>query len=185
MKTNTQYNRDSIYSTPTWVHDVIDRYLQGLTSVDEERALANFLKSPQGENAEFDALRAVFAYLNMGRCVHGKALSSHQHSPSKQRKAGSRLGFSLHQQVFRVAAAVTAVLVGGWMCWELFTTSLVSSTESANLTIAYVGGKPITNPDAVHRMMQESMQMVGESEEVDIVQEQLSDMFNALVEEER
>ena len=52
------------------------------------------------------------------------------------------------------------------------------------MAIAYVGGKPITDAATVDRMMWESLQMMNESEEVDIVQEQLNDMFNTLDEEE-
>jgi hypothetical protein len=82
------------------------------------------------------------------------------------------------------AAAIAALIVGGWMCCEFLPALQQRSLDAENMAIAYVGGKPITDAATVDRMLQESLQMMSESEEVDIVQEQLSDMFNTLDEEE-
>ena len=70
------------------------------------------------------------------------------------------------------------------MCWKFIPTLKQQFLGSENIAIAYVGGKPITDAETVHLMMEESLQMMSESDEVDIVQEQLSDMFNTLSEEE-
>ena len=68
--------------------------------------------------------------------------------------------------------------------WEFLPALQQQALGSENIAIAYVGGKPITDAATVDRMLQESLQMMSESEEVDIVQEQLNDMFNTLDEEE-
>jgi hypothetical protein len=191
---------------------VADCYMQGLTSVAEEQALAQFLKTPAGADAEFDALRAVFAYLDMGRLMHAKVstpvqttsakvadtkstpqrtqdvLSQSQgasHKPlSASHKPQAARRLTLSPRLLKSAAAIAALIVGGWMCWEFLPDLQQRSLDAENMAIAYVGGKPITDAATVDRMMWESLQMMSESEEVDIVQEQLSDMFNTLDEEE-
>jgi hypothetical protein len=198
---------------------VADRYMQGLTSVAEEQALAQLLNTPAGADAEFDALRAVFAYLDMGRLMHAKVstptqttfakvadtkstpqrtqdvLSKSQGASHKSQGASYKALSTSHKpqgtrhltlspRLLKSAAAIAALIVGGWMCWEFLPALQQRSLDAENMAIAYVGGKPITDAATVDRMLQESLQMVSESEEVDIVQEQLSDMFNTLDEEE-
>ncbi|MBQ5728977.1 MAG: hypothetical protein IIV54_01130 [Bacteroidaceae bacterium] len=212
MKPNPQDTRPTPPLTAQQARKVADRYMQGLTSVAEEQALAQFLKTPAGADAEFDALRAVFAYLDMGRLMHAKAstpvqttsakvadtkstpqrtqdvLSQSQsasHKPlSASHKPQAARHLTLSPRLLKSAAAIAALVVGGWMCWEFLPTLQQRSLDTENMAIAYVGGKPITDAATVDRMLQESLQMVSESEEVDIVQEQLSDMFNTLDEEE-
>lgn len=205
MKPNSQDTRPTPPLTAQQARKVADRYMQGLTSVAEEQALAQFLKTPAGADAEFDALRAVFAYLDMGRLMHAKASTpvqttsakvadtkstpqrtqhtlSQSQGASHKPQAARRLPLS--PRLLKSAAAIAALIVGGWMCWEFLPALQQRALGSENIAIAYVGGKPITDAATVDRMLQESLQMMSESEEVDIVQEQLNDMFNTLAEEE-
>ena len=212
MKPNPQDTRPIPPLTAQQARKVADRYMQGLTSVAEEQALAQFLKTPAGADAEFDALRAVFAYLDMGRLMHAKASTpvqttsakvadtkstpqrtqdvlsksqsaSHKSQGTSHKPQGTRR-LILSPRLLKSAAAIAALIVGGWMCWEFLPALQQRSMDAENMAIAYVGGKPITDATTVDRMLQESLQMMSESEEVDIVQEQLSDMFNTLAEEE-
>lgn len=205
MRPNPKETRPTLPLTAQQARKVADRYMQGLTSVVEEQALAQFLKTPAGADAEFDALRAVFAYLDMGRLMHAKASTptqttsakvadtkgtpqrtqdvlSKSQSTSHEPQAARRL--TLSPRLLKSAAAIAALIVGGWMCWEFLPALQQRSLDAENMAIAYVGGKPITDAATVDRMLQESLQMMSESDEVDIVQEQLSDMFNTLDEEE-
>ena len=205
MRPNPKETRPTPPLTAQQARKVADRYMQGLTSVAEEQALAQFLKTPAGADAEFDALRAVFAYLDMGRLMHAKVSTptqttsakvadtkgtpqrtqdvlSKSQSASHKSQAAHRL--ILSPRLLKSAAAIAALVVGGWMCWEFLPALQQRSLDTENMAIAYVGGKPITDAATVDRMLQESLQMMNESEEVDIVQEQLSDMFNTLDEEE-
>ena len=205
MKPNPQDTRPTPPLTAQQARKVADRYMQGLTSVAEEQALAQFLKTPAGADAEFDALRAVFAYLDMGRLMHAKAstpvqttsakVADTKSTPQRTQDVLSKLQSASHKsqaahrlilspRLLKSAAAIAALVVGGWMCWEFLPALQQRSLDAENMAIAYVGGKPITDAATVDRMLQESLQMVSESEEVDIVQEQLSDMFNTLDEEE-
>ena len=205
MRPNPKEPRPTTPLTAQQARKVADRYMQGLTSVAEEQALAQFLKTPAGADAEFDALRAVFAYLDMGRLMHAKASTPVQTTSAKvadtkstpqrtqhilsqsqgtSHKPQATRRLTLSPRLLKSAAAIAALIVGGWMCWEFLPTLQQQALGSENMAIAYVGGKPITDAATVDRMMQESLQMVSESEEVDIVQEQLSDMFNTLAEEE-
>lgn len=219
MKPNPQDTRPTTPLTAQQARKVADRYMQGLTSVAEEQALAQFLKTPAGADAEFDALRAVFAYLDMGRLMHAKASTPTQttsakvadtnNTPQRTQDVLSKSQSALHKsqgaiyksqsasykpqgtrhltlspRLLKSAAAIAALIVGGWMCWEFLPALQQQALGSENMAIAYVGGKPITDAATVDRMMWESLQMMSESEEVDIVQEQLNDMFNTLDEEE-
>ena len=212
MRPNPQDTRPTPPLTAQQARKVADRYMQGLTSVAEEQALAQFLKTPAGADAEFDALRAVFAYLDMGRLMHAKAstpvhttsakVADTKSTPQRTQDVLSKLQSASHKsqgtshkpqaarhltlspRLLKSAAAIAALVVGGWMCWEFLPALQQRSLDAENMAIAYVGGKPITDAATVDRMLQESLQMMSESEEVDIVQEQLSDMFNTLDEEE-
>lgn len=198
MRPNPKETRPTPPLTAQQARKVADRYMQGLTSVAEEQDLTQFLKTPAGADAEFDALRAVFAYLDMGRLVHAKVSASSQGTSAKvastqgtpqgtqnvlSKPQGARR-LTLSPRLLKSAAAIAALIVGGWMCWEFLPALQQRSLDAENMAIAYVGGKPITDAATVDRMLQESLQMMSESEEVDIVQEQLSDMFNTLDEEE-
>ena len=198
MRPNPKETRPTLPLTAQQAREVADRYMQGLTSVAEEQALAQFLKTPAGADAEFDALRAVFAYLDMGRLMHAKASTptqttsakvadtkgTPQRTPNILSKPQSTHRLTLSPRLLKSAAAIAALIVGGWMCWEFLPALQQRSLDAENMAIAYVGGKPITDAATVDRMMWESLQMMNESEEVDIVQEQLNDMFNTLDEEE-
>lgn len=219
MRPNPQDTRPTTPLTAQQARKVADRYMQGLTSVAEEQALAQLLNTPAGADAEFDALRAVFAYLDMGRLMHAKAstptqatsakvadtkstpqrtqdvlsqsqgalhkpLSASHKSQDTSYKPQAARRLTLSPRLLKSAAAIAALIVGGWMCWEFLPALQQRSLDAENMAIAYVGGKPITDAATVDRMLQESLQMMSESEEVDIVQEQLSDMFNTLDEEE-
>ena len=205
MIPNPKETRPTPPLTVQQARKVADRYMQGLTSVAEEQALAQFLKTPAGADAEFDALRAVFAYLDMGRLMHAKASTPVQTTSAKvadpkstpqrsqnvlsqsqgaSHKPQAARHLTLSPLLLKSAAASAALIVGGWMWWEILPALQQRSLDAENMAIAYVGGKPITDAATVDRMLQESLQMMSESEEVDIVQEQLSDMFNTLDEEE-
>ena len=205
MRPNPKETRPTPPLTAQQAREVADRYMQGLTSVAEEQALAQFLKTPAGADAEFDALRAVFAYLDMGRLMHVKVSTPTQTTSAKvadtkgtpqrtQHTLSQSQGASykpqtahrltLSPRLLKSAAAIAALIVGGWMCWEFLPALQQRSLDAENMAIAYVVGKPITDAATVDRMMWESLQMMNESEEVDIVQEQLNDMFNTLDEEE-
>ncbi|MBQ5370978.1 MAG: hypothetical protein IIU50_05420, partial [Bacteroidaceae bacterium] len=146
MKPNPQDTRPTPPLTAQQARKVADRYMQGLTSVAEEQALAQFLKTPAGADAEFDVLRAVFAYLDMGRLMHANAstpvqttsakvadtkstpqrtqdvLSQSQsasHKPlSASHKPQAARHLTLSPRLLKSAAAIAALIVGGWMCWE-------------------------------------------------------------------
>lgn len=184
MRPNPKQTTPTTHLTSQQARQVAERYMQGFTSVAEEQALAQFLKTPAGADAEFDALRAVFAYLDMGRMVHTKVSAPAQSTSSRAASTQGTRRLMLSPRLLKSAAAIAAVVVGGWMCWEFLPALQRKSLGSENIAIAYVSGKPITDAETVHRMMQESLQVMSESDEVDIVQEQLSDMFNTLAEEE-
>ena len=184
MKPNPKQTLHTAHWTTQQARQVADRYMQGLTSVAEEQALAQFLKTPEGAAAEFDALRAVFAYLDMGRIVHAKASTPTQNTSAKATSTQVTHRLTLSPRLLASAAAIAVLIVGGWLCWDFLPTLQRPSLGSENIAIAYVGGKPITDAETVHLMMEESLQMMSESDEVDIIQEQLSDMFNTLSEEE-
>lgn len=185
MKHDRKNSLSPSHSTLEWARETANRYLMGLTSIDEEKALAEFLKTPQGANEEFDALRAIFVYLEMGRIVHHKHLSTAHHPRSNKDNRETQRRYPLSLRINRIAATILIIILGGWMCWEFSPDIKISSPESTNISIAYVGGKPITDPNIVHRMMKESLQSVCNAEEVDIVKEQLNEMFPPLTEEER
>lgn len=134
--------------------DLAARYFEAETTSAEERELARFLTTPASQSKEFDELRAVMSYLAAGQAYHRK-----RRIPILR---------------YAAAAAVIGLLVTA-TTWQL--------TDNRNICVAYIYGERCTDTETV---LAEAMKSIGkiqhEPQEETLLQNQLSDIFQTLEE---
>ena len=158
MKKN-KTDMNSVRSIQEW-EELVDRYLDAMTTDEEEKELRDFLLSPESAGDVFDEARAVMGFLKTGQFLHRK---KKENIPFK--KAG----------YLKVAAVLGGIMVGTalWSAWE----------KTQNVCEAYIFGIRHTEVALVMSQVQHSLDKVNYPEEEDIVEAQLSDFFQMMEEE--
>lgn len=151
--------------TPEW-DALIERYFDALTSPEEEAALRRFLTSPEAAAPKYDEVRAVMGFLAVGRRVHAPAAAAAEPRHGKRRLA-------LRLRVAAAAAAVAAIGLG-----VALTAPWTDGNDDA--CVAYVGGKRVTDTEAVMTQMRQSMADVARPDDEPTIEQQLGDMFDVM-----
>ncbi|MBR5174898.1 MAG: hypothetical protein IKW89_03080 [Bacteroidales bacterium] len=113
-------------------NELIEGYFEGTLSQEEETVLKVFLSSEEGQNTEYDEVRAVMGYFATGRSVTlnaAKDLTSHG-SVRHQR--------ILWPRITAIAASLTIIITLG-----------VSIYNKENICVSFVGGQKITDKEVV------------------------------------
>lgn len=154
------------------IEALVARYFEAETTDEEESRLRRLLCSPEGQDPRFDEVRAVLGFLAVGRQIHRQ-----QPSPTKQ-PARRR---PLLRRPLAAAAAIVTICLAGTAVWTAQRT--VDADRNAEVYIAYIGNRKITDKDIVMREMHNSLAAVTATESVPTVEEQLEDMFDMLNQE--
>lgn len=149
--------------TDRWL-SLAGRFFDAATTEDEERELRRFLLTPEGQDSRFDELRAYMAFAASGRA---SALASRPAAPAKRLRL---------RPAVRWAAA--AVLVAG----ILLPATVRLMRNADEVCVAYVGGKRITEREAVLDNVHGVMEDVLVQDEDFSMEQQLGDMFDTLEE---
>lgn len=141
--------------------DLVERYFDALTTEEEEKELRGFLAAPEATGTVFDEARAVMGFLSVGKDVH--------------RQKAKTVPMPVVSRIWKVAAVVGGVMLGisAWKGWN----------GDRNVCEAYIYGTRYTEVTLVMSQMQHSLDKVGYEAEEDIVEAQLSDMFQIMEEE--
>ena len=134
--------------------ELINRYFDAETTLEEERELQRLITGPFATDARYDEVRAVMGFTAVGRKLRRK----------------SHRSVRLWQAA---AAAVVVLMLGG-----IYTIQQARPDDVC--CIAYVNGRKVTNPDEVVRLMQQEMQAVSSPMDAPTPESQLKDMFNTL-----
>lgn len=127
-----------------------ERYYNGDTTQGEERDFADFvLNAPEAQIPEFDADRAVFAYLITGKTVHQSA--SRQHN---------------RWTAWYAAASVVILLVAGHFLWM----------DQRSDCMMSIDGQQYYAEDLVAQQMDRNLSMV--LADFTTVEDELSVMFS-------
>lgn len=136
------------------------RYFEAGTTEEEERRLAHFLCSPEGQDECFDEIRAVMGFAAVGRSL-----------------GRERRRFRLRRPLANAAVAAAVCIVGvlGW-------TAGGASEDGADTEacVAYVGGQKVIDTDAVMGQMRRSLSRVAGDTPAPGIEEQLGEMFEML-----
>ncbi|MBR5661573.1 MAG: hypothetical protein IKW99_08485 [Bacteroidales bacterium] len=133
------------------IDELIEGYFEGTLSDSEETSLKVFLTSEEGQDPEYDEVRAVMGYFAAGRAVilsEAKDLAPQRSKtttasiyPDRARSAARRGGLRswLLWPRFAAIAASLAIIV----------TLGVSLYNKSNVCVSYVSGQKITDKEVV------------------------------------
>ena len=88
-----------------WI-DLVERYFNAETTLEEEKALRRFLATSEAQSEEFEEIRAVMSYLAVGKKQY----------QSVQKKSSSRLGYGSY---WWAAAVVALLFMLPWHNWQI------------------------------------------------------------------
>ena len=137
--------------------ELAERYFDASTTDAEEQELKHFLLSSKAVGQTFDEAKAVMGFLKAGQSLH-------------QEKKN-------HRTVnYRKVAAVLCLIVGSAAVWNAL-------NREQNVCEAYIYGTKCTEVAMVMSQMQHSLDKVNYAEEENVVETQLSDLFQMMKEE--
>lgn len=136
------------------INDAARRYFDGATTAEEERLLRRFLATPAGRDPHYDDLRAVMAFTAMGR-----------------RRAAQRRRTKALRPRLAIGVAASLFLSVGISLTLRFTPAAVPDCY------ALVGGRYITDPDAVAAEMEQTMSGLDLASPEDIATSTLDDLL--------
>ena len=148
-------NKSQIINTQAELEQLIDRYFEGETSLQEEQTLRQLLADCPWSSEKIDEALVVMGYFMAHR---------------KQRRTVTAA--STRQFITGIAASIALVLaVGGYALWHQHGTT-------SDMCIAYVNGEVIQNDDKVMEMIANDMSVMDNA--ADGMADQLSSLGEAL-----
>lgn len=139
---------------------LVERYFDAMTTEREEQELKAFLLSPEATGNVFDEARAVMGFLKVGQTLY-------------KEKPRKRLWG--HAHYLKIAAVCVGIVLGAalWSQWY----------GRNNICEAYIYGKKHTEVAMVITQLQHSLEKVYDTNQKDIVETQLTEMFQLMEEE--
>lgn len=156
---------------------LIRRYFDGLTTIQEEKQLREFLNTSEGMDSRYDDLRAVMSFLSVGKRMHNRNNRKRREPKTFLVFPVERLpnGSGLFQGRRRYWSAVAAIVV----IFGVFTIqSLIGRNE--NVCYAYINGEKTSDVEIVRKQMLQSVNDIEETADSSLIQTQLNDMFAPL-----
>lgn len=141
-------------STQTELEQLIERYFEGETSLQEEQVLRQSLANCQWQSETIDEARFTMGYF-----------TAHKHERRRTGRVGATLRYAA------IAASVAVLLtVGVGLLWQ--------SRQAEDMCVAYVNGKAIHNQKEVITLMHGDLNEIGNATES--LEEQLSSLGEAI-----
>lgn len=147
-------NKNHHITTQAQLEQLIKRYFDGETSLQEEQQLRQCLADCPWSSQTIDEALFTMGYF---------AAHSHETRPAAKKTS--------HRQFIGIAASIAIVLsVGGYAIWH--------QQQAGGECIAYVNGQIIKSDAQVMAMVAEDMNMMGNA--ADVVNDQLSSLGEVL-----
>ena len=127
-------------TTQAQLEQLIGRYFEGETSVQEEQALRQCLANCPWESETIDEARFTMGYFAAHR---------------RQLERKSR--WLTNDRIIGIAASIAVILaVGGYVIWH-------QQPQTADMCIAYVNGKTIDSSEQVMELIENDLNTIGEA----------------------
>lgn len=154
MRNKRTTEEQAIY-THYWLQ-LCDSYFEATITLDEEKALASFLATPESNIPEFNEIKAVMGYTATARALH-------KQSTLTRRKP---------RHIVRWAAAATIAML------LLVGIKLTGTSDSENdIYLAYIDGREYTDKDFVMQHMHNTMTRMSNCTNKNTIEKQLGAMF--------
>lgn len=127
-------------TTQAQLEELIGRYFEGDTSVQEEKALRQCLAHCPWESDAIDEARFTMGYF-----------------AAHSRQQGRKSRWLTSDRIIGIAASIAVLLaVGGYVIWH-------QQPQTADMCIAYVNGKTIDNDAAVMALINNDLDRIGDA----------------------
>lgn len=137
------------------LEQLIERYFNGMTTVEEEAALRHELAHCPWSSEDIDDARVVMGYF-MTHCKQ----QQRQHATASTR-----------QRIIGIAASIAIILaVGGYTLWH--------QQQSRDICVAYVNGQVVQSNDQVMAMIADDLDRIDNA--ANAMTDQLSSLGEAL-----
>ena len=131
------------------INELIEGYFEGALTESEETALKVFLASDEGQDPEYDEVRAVMGYFAAGRSVILSDLAPRLSEtpptsiyPDRARSVARRRSLRHRSPLWRRVAAFAASLA-------IIVTLGVRLYNKNNVCVSFVGGQKVTDKEVV------------------------------------
>ena len=133
---------------------LIERYFEGMTSLEQEDAMRQCLAHCPWSSEAIDDARMVMGYFAAHSKQHRRSVSS-----------------SMRQGIIGIAASIAVILaVGGYVLWH--------QSQPGDMCIAYVNGTVVNDNDKVMALVANDMSKMDDA--TDAMTNQLSSLGEAL-----
>ncbi len=137
------------------LEQLIERYFDGMTTVEEEAALRHELAHCPWSSEDIDDARVVMGYF-----------VTHRKQQQRQHAMGST-----RQRIIGIAASIAIILaVGGYTLWH--------QQQSRDICVAYVNGQVVQSNDQVMAMIADDLDRIDNA--ANAMTDQLSSLGEAL-----
>ncbi|MBR5673078.1 MAG: hypothetical protein IKW97_01640 [Muribaculaceae bacterium] len=127
-------------TTQAQLEELISRYFEGETSVQEEQALRQCLADCPWQSETIDEARFTMGYFAAHR---------------RQLERKSR--WLMNDRIIGIAASIAVILaVGGYVIWH-------QQPQTTDMCIAYVNGKTIDSSEQVMELIENDLNTIGEA----------------------
>ena len=127
-------------TTQTQLEELIGRYFEGDTSVQEEKALRQCLAHCPWQSDAIDEARFTMGYF-----------------AAHSRQQGRKSRWLTSDRIISIAASIAVLLaVGGYVIWH-------QQPQTADMCIAYVNGKTIDSSAEVMALIENDLNTIGEA----------------------
>ena len=143
-----------IISSQAELEALIQRYFEGMTTLEQEDAMRQCLAHCPWSSEAIDDARMVMGYF-----------AAHKAQQQRSVSRGTRQGF------IGIAASIAVILaVGGYILWH--------QSQPSDVCIAYVNGKVVNSDDQVMAMVTEDLDRLNDA--TDVMTNQLFTLGEAL-----
>lgn len=149
---------DRNYDVEYWLA-LSEKYFDALTTIEEEKTLAQFLASDAANHPAFNEIKAVMGYLSTGKSIAQKA--------KKKRTIGK-----VTQWASIAACAAAIAYIGTQMGQD----RTLAEPESKEIYYAYIDGKEYTDEEFVMQHMLATMSRMSSSGD-NVIEQQMGAMF--------
>ena len=127
-------------TTQAQLEELIGRYFEGETSVQEEQALRQCLADCPWESETIDEARFTMGYF-----------AAYRHQQVRKSR------WLTNDRIIGIAASIAVILaVGGYVIWH-------QQPQTTDMCIAYVNGKTIDSSEQVMELIENDLNTIGEA----------------------
>ena len=146
------------------IHEVVQRYFEGTSSVEDERYLKAYFSDSENVAEEYKYLQPLFNYVS----DEMEALQVLNEIKLQEAKDENKGGPKVRKMIISISAIAASVMIGMFLL-------LGEVKGSADKSYVWIDGKKVSNPEVVNRYFEASFENVKSDD--NILEQQLGSFF--------